>query len=94
MSLIPTKGKIITIRKNKKIMEAYSYCNTLNITFYTLNEKYPGETIEGNFSRKNTLHPEGKAFLQQLKNEKVQRDCKINKETKMVILTILLIIEL
>ncbi|MCY4781221.1 hypothetical protein ORI89_16280 [Sphingobacterium sp. UT-1RO-CII-1] len=85
-----------TYRKGKRLEEAVDFCTANNITFYAINENYPGETIEGGFSRKidadifiddrniggflgwldiwNMLHPEGKEFSHQLKNENAHRN--------------------
>lgn len=41
-----------TYRKGKTLDEAVAYCKENGVTFYAVNENYPGETQEGDFSRK------------------------------------------
>lgn len=41
-----------TYRKGKSLEDAVEFCTKNGMVFYAVNENYPGETLEGNFSRK------------------------------------------
>lgn len=41
-----------TYRKGKSLEDAVEFCTKKGMVFYAVNENYPGETLEGNFSRK------------------------------------------
>lgn|SRR5690554_4459925 len=41
-----------TYRTGDKLEEAVAYCKKNGLEFYAVNESYPGESKEGNFSRK------------------------------------------
>ena len=41
-----------TYRQDGALEEAVEFCRKNGIIFYAVNENYPGETIEGNYSRK------------------------------------------
>lgn len=41
-----------TYRTGKELEEAVEFCRQNDIIFYAINENYPGETAEGDFSRK------------------------------------------
>jgi hypothetical protein len=41
-----------TYRTGKELDAAIAYCHKNGVVFYAVNENYPGETANGNFSRK------------------------------------------
>ncbi|MBX2923201.1 MAG: hypothetical protein KF746_13460 [Chitinophagaceae bacterium] len=41
-----------TFRQEKELDDAVDFCRRHSIHFYAVNENYPGETKEGNYSRK------------------------------------------
>lgn len=41
-----------TYRKGKELEEAVEFCRQNGMIFYAVNENFPGETAEGDFSRK------------------------------------------
>lgn len=41
-----------TIRRGRLLEAAVDFCKEQGVTFYAVNESYPGETSEDNFSRK------------------------------------------
>lgn len=91
-----------TYREGKELDEAVEFCKENGMEFYAVNENYPGETLEGHFSRKlsadifiddrnvggfpgwdmvwESLHPEGKEFAHQLKNELAHFNYKTRKK--------------
>jgi len=44
-----------TVREGALLEEAVEYCRTRNVEFYAINETYPGERSEENYSRKLTV---------------------------------------
>ncbi len=41
-----------TYREGEYLQNAVDYCAKNGVEFYAINENYPGETLEGNYSRK------------------------------------------